>query len=77
MLALEVLSTKINELERNISSLEDELWFFCNKAEIVPDNGTETYHKWDCSRLDLSKGFWIFNTEYAEWMDYRECPYCH
>lgn len=75
--------TTIKNLEKKIDELEDESWdnwsklyFFDSYAEIVPDDGSRTYHKWGCSKLDTSDGFWIFNTAAAE-DDYKKCPYCH
>ena len=75
--------TTIKNLEKEIDKLEEEAWdnwsklyFFDNYAEIVPDDGTRTYHKWGCSKLDTSDGFWIFNTAAAE-DDYKKCPTCH
>ena len=80
------VSTKqstINRLENEIDDLEDEKWynwaklnFFDSYAEIVGDDGTNKYHKWGCSKLDTSDGFWIFNTEAAKG-DYYKCTYCH
>ena len=73
----------IKRLESEIDDLEDEKWdnwdklnFFDTYAEIVPDDGTRKYHKWGCSKLDTSNGFWIFNTPAAA-DDYTECSYCH
>lgn len=73
----------IKRLEGEIDDLEDEKWdnwsklyFFDTYAEIVPDDGTRKYHKWGCSKLDTSNGFWIFNTAAAA-DDYTECSYCH
>ncbi len=80
------ISTKevtIDRLENKVGDLEDEKWdnsakldFFDNYAEIVGDDGTNKYHKWGCSKLDTSYGFWIFNTE-AVIGDYYKCTYCH
>ena len=74
----------IENLETNVSDLEEEkrdnrakLNFFDNYVEIVPNDGTRKYHKWGCSKLDTSNGFWIFNTVAAAEDDYKKCPYCH
>ena len=80
-----VLQSKtIENMETKVSDLEDEkrdnrakLNFFDNYVEIVPNDGTRKYHKWGCSKLDTSNGFWIFNTAAAAEDDYKKCPYCH
>lgn len=81
--AIEAKKTTIKRLEDELDDLKEERWdnlaklrFFDNYAEIIPDNGTRTYHKWGCSKLDTSDGFWIFNTAAAE-DDYKKCPHCH
>lgn len=73
----------IKTLEQEIAVLEEEAWdnwlklhFYDTYVEIVPDDGTRKYHKWGCSKLDKSNGFWIFNTEAAA-ADYKKCTYCH
>lgn len=80
------VSTKqstINRLENEVDDLEDEKWenwaklnFFDSYAEVIGDDGTNKYHKWGCSKLDTSDGFWILNTEAAK-DDYYKCSYCH
>lgn len=74
----------INRLEIEKYELEQknrENWyklrFFDNHAEIVPNDGTNTYHKWGCDHLDDSARFWIYNSEAAKGEGYYECPYCH
>lgn len=75
---------QIYDLENEVRDLEDKEWenflklrFFDNHAVIVGDDGTRKYHKYDCSDLDTSDGFWIFNTEAAEGQGYYACPKCH
>ncbi len=82
--AIKAKDSTIKRLEGEIEDLEDENWdnlfelsFFRNYAEIVGDDGTKVYHKYGCTKLDTSDGFWIFNTEAAEGRDYTACPYCH
>ena len=42
---------------------------------FVEDDGTEWYHKFECSRF---KGAgWVFNTEMAQSLGYTACPVCH
>lgn len=78
------LEADVSDLEDVVSNLEDEKWdnwfklrFFDNYAEIVGDDGTNVYHKYGCSRLDTSDGFWIYNTGAAKNRRYSECPFCH
>lgn len=78
------LEDDIELLEDDIEILEDkerkylkEIQFFNNNAEIVPNDDTNLYHKWGCKALDLSSGFFIFNTKQAISRDYTSCPYCH
>ena len=80
---IDSLSNQKENLENRISELEDQsvkdfnkLYFFERFAEIVANDGTNKYHKWGCSQLDTSNGFWIFNTDAAK-EDYYECQYCH
>lgn len=74
----------IKRLEGEIEDLEDEKWdnwakmfFFDSYAEIVGDDGTKVYHKYGCTKLDTSDGFWIFNTEAAKGRGYTKCSSCH
>ena len=78
------LEADVSDLEDVVSNLEDEKWdnwfklrFFDNYAEIIGDDGTNVYHKYGCSRLDTSDGFWIYNTGAAKNRRYSECPFCH
>lgn len=80
---VENLEDEVLDLEDEVSDLKDEKWdnwvklrFFDNYAEIVGDDGTDVYHKYGCSRLDTSDGFWIYNTEAVK-NQYSKCPYCH
>ena len=73
-----------NELEDKVSDLEDKnfdnflkLYFFDSHAVIVGDDNSNTYHKYGCSKLDDSNGFWIYNTEAAEGNGYKKCSVCN
>ena len=72
-------SNQIDQLNNRVSVLlekEETADFFDANAEIIGDDGTDTYHKYGCSHLDLSNGYWIYNTVAAD--NYAwECPYCH
>ena len=78
------LENEIYDLESEIEDLEDEKSeaqvkenFFDSHAEIVVNDGTDKYHKWGCSEIDLSNGFLILNSEAAEAAGYYKCPDCH
>lgn len=80
---ISTLKTQKSNLEKKVDTLEDEKWdnflelnFYRNYAEIVPDDGTKTYHKYGCSKLDTSEGFWIYNSEAADGR-YTKCKVCH
>lgn len=77
------LEDRVSSLEDEVSDLESESWenfaknnFFDEYAEIIGDDGTDVYHKYGCSRLDTSDGFWILNTDAAK-QQYSKCPVCH
>ena len=68
---------QVEKLEKEAKENKNKLEFFEDRAELVFDDGTDVYHKWGCSKGGQADTFWIFNTEYAEWRGYTECPYCH
>lgn len=84
------LKEEIAELERKISDLEEEnkqyydYWvdsfneiaFYDEHIVFVADNGTNLYHKYDCSIFQNSESFWAYNTEAAEYEGYRPCSNC-
>lgn len=81
------VSTKqstINRLENEVDDLEDEKWenwakinFYDNAVVIVGDDGTDVYHKYGCSKLDTSNGYWILNEEAADYRGYDRCSRCN
>lgn len=75
---------EISDLEYEISELEyekrknrDKLNFYNRSVVIVGDDGTDVYHKYGCSRLDISNGCWIMNPEAADYSDYTRCSLCN
>ena len=75
--------TTISTLQNKIDNLQKEnaddllkLMFFEEYAELVPNDGSYTYHKYGCPKLDDDANFWILNTEAAK-QDYYKCSYCH
>lgn len=75
-LLIKQLANQIEHGDVEENSDWKKIQFFDRYAEIVSNDGTNIYHKYGCSVLDTSKGFWIINTGEAQ-KDYRECPYCH
>ena len=81
------LERKVSNKQASIDSLQAEVdfwenrkdayYFFLLYAEVIPDDGTNLYHKYGCSRLDTSKySFQIYNSANAE-NSFIECPHCH
>ena len=73
----------IKRLEGEIDDLEDEKWdnwaklsFYDRSVIIIPDDGSKTYHKYGCSKLDTSNGYWILNEEAADYYGYKKCTKC-
>jgi hypothetical protein len=78
-----VLQSEIKSLESDVSwysakssSDSDKLSFMDSHVVIVADDGSKLYHKYGCSRLNLSY-FWIYNSEAAWDRGYRPCSYCN
>lgn len=85
------LNSKIGSMKIHISTLEDkngkledekrdnyyELNFYRNNAVIVPNDNLKKYHKYGCSKIDDSNGYWIYNTEAAVSKGYKQCTACH
>jgi hypothetical protein len=74
----------ITSLQAEKSTLEDELYdaeqksdFLDDNIALVPDDGTNLYHTYDCIYFTRSSGYWAYNTENAIWQGYYACPYCH
>lgn len=67
--------TIANLREKN-NLMSDKIAFYDWAAVIVPDNGSRKYHKYGCSHLDLSDGYWIFNVENAKYQGYKACSHC-
>lgn len=76
--------TTIRRLEQQVDNLNDEKWenkdkidFYDRSVVIIGDDGTETYHKYGCSKLDTSNGYWILNSEAADYRGYDKCSRCN
>ena len=74
---------KANELEVEndqyyeywVSTFE-QIDFFDRFVVFVEDDGTNKYHKYECSKFK-GDSFWAFNIDAAKDEGYTACPYCH
>ena len=66
-----------DELKKENSENLAEHNFFRNHAVIIGNDNTNKYHKYGCSLLDTSDGFWIYNSKAAEGDGYKACSYCN
>ena len=73
---ISALQSKIYSLQNENDSLSTSADFMEYHVVIVPDDGSNIYHKYGCPRLNTSSGFWIYNTENAKYNGYRPCSYC-
>lgn len=51
-----------------------EYWFY-NEGAVVCSDWNNYYHSYSCSDWDTNS-YWIFNSEYAKYLDYEPCPHC-
>lgn len=75
--SIKYLKSLIDDSNEKYLEYLQELNFFRNSAVIVGDDGTKKYHKYNCSKLDTTDGYWIFNEEYAEYKGYKKCSECN
>ena len=54
----------------------NEIAFYDEHIVFVADNGTDLYHKYDCSVFQNCESFWAYNTEAAEGEGYKPCSRC-
>ena len=74
-IALIVLSVLlVISLIFNVIQAKETKSFYEENAVCVSDINDD-YHKYGCWAFDDSE-YWIFNTEYAEYLGYEPCPYC-
>lgn len=55
---------------------ENKANFLDEHIVFVVDDGTYTYHTYDCEHFKNSSSFWAYNLEAAESKGYTPCPYC-
>lgn len=80
------LNTQINErnseladqvvaLKQKNRTNSEKVQFIDNYIVFVEDDGTNRYHKYECSKF-IGNYFWAFNTESAVGNGYKPCPLC-
>ncbi len=52
------------DLLNDYRDIEGSYKFYTDHARILPNDGSNIYHKYGCSKLDTSS-FWIYNNELA------------
>ncbi len=70
------LNNKYAQILDKYAQIKDEYDFYNVYACIVPDDGSNLYHKHGCSQLDTTNGFWIYNINSAKGKDFTPCPVC-
>lgn len=73
---------QVEDRDAQIYDLQSDLWyqenladFYEEYARVVPDDASGLYHRYSCSDLDTSDGFWIYNINAA--LDHADpCPEC-
>ncbi len=81
------LSLQVDELEDEVAELEEDIKAYdyliedgadvlLKYAVFVQDIDDTYYHKWSCSNFDNEESFFIFNVNYAEYLEFSACPYC-
>ncbi len=65
----------LEDERRENSSITAERNFYRYNACIVTESGKK-YHTYDCPNLSNMSTYWIFNTEYAEYLGYEPCLNC-
>ena len=68
------LNDRCNDYSSQLSSLQNKLNFWNNNAVICTTAGKK-YHNYGCGHLE-GRSFYIFNTEYAEYLGYTPCLDC-
>ena len=69
------LRNQIKQSDAELSVCYQEIEFIDEFVVFVEDNGTNYYHKYQCSEF-IGDGFWAFNVEAARGEGYRPCPLC-
>lgn len=75
-LTMSTYEDTIERMQADIDDYEPIVDFCKDHVEIIPNDGTNYYHKFSCNHLDMSNGFLVMNTEAAVGRGFTECPYC-
>lgn len=65
---------ELSESYKDLENLGGE--FFDKYAVILPDDGSNIFHRYGCSRMDSEKSFWIFNVDAAKGKGFSACTQC-
>ena len=70
------LRNQLKEAEAELDVCYQEINFIDEFVVFVEDDGTNLYHKYQCSKF-ISDGFWAFNVEAAIGNGYKPCSLCN
>lgn len=75
---IQFIESSMEDLYYEGSAYMEKAFFMDDHVVIVPDDGSEVYHKYGCPNCDISmNSFWIYNTQAAISWGYTPCPYCN
>lgn len=81
---MSIRESAINRLANKVSDLENTNWenlkklcFYDDAVVVIGNDGTDVYHKYGCSKLDISNGYLILNSEAADYIGYEKCSWCN
>lgn len=72
---LEEAEENLKKAEEDRKASEEKAKFLDNYVVFVNNDGSEYYHKYDCSQFTKSN-FWAYSRKLAESNGYRPCPHC-
>ena len=75
LLVLSIVANIVLAVE--LDEYDSKLRFYEKYIVIVPDDGTNKYHIYGCSRYDETSEFFAFNINAAKGKGYKPCPYCY
>lgn len=67
---------ELTEYKTKSQDYEKQIQFMDNYVAICPLNGSGLYHKYGCSKLDLTSSFMIYNVSQAPNEGFAPCSYC-
>lgn len=60
------LAESYDDLETENMKLQTKYKFFDKYVRVLADDESNIYHRYECSKLDRAKGFWIYNVDNAK-----------